>query len=377
MNKIFSVLLVLMLVATSFFVLFNSKNIFSDFKKDNVGFNKSVSDFSKIWYDSSSGFNKNGNGVLILAVTYDDNTFREIDDCTIVFHNDPFFFSVLFEDDAEPMNGYFYLKKSVVLNYFPDDIKQLANKNFNYKTIQYNGSDWFRISVPDFNREYTWKKYTEPVVGEKWYIWGSDESISLKTRAMSIEQKLDETGILLYFTHPTDTSGQVVYFNKDWLSSTYNISNPVFEWQDGNIWRSLDFSKEGDYYTISPEHFSTIGVHESASGTTVGEFPIYLYDTQYDGDFYVSVWGDGTYIYALCSYDGIRAYTFNENTTEEFWLKDTQLGWNIVMIDDVPYEFESTALAFEKVSEKHIIQDMQEGFYMDGIKYEKSQTLDN
>ena len=51
--------------------------------------------------------------------------------------------------------------------------------------------------------------------------------------------------------------------------------------------------------------------------------------------------------------------------------------WNVVTIDGVPYEFESTALAFEKVSEKHTIQDMQEGFYMDGIKYEKSQKLDN
>jgi len=51
--------------------------------------------------------------------------------------------------------------------------------------------------------------------------------------------------------------------------------------------------------------------------------------------------------------------------------------WNIVMIDGIPFEFESTILVFEKVSEEYTVQTMQEGFYVDGVEYEKSQELDN
>jgi hypothetical protein len=51
--------------------------------------------------------------------------------------------------------------------------------------------------------------------------------------------------------------------------------------------------------------------------------------------------------------------------------------WNIVMIDGVPYEFESQTLIFKDVSEAYTVQGMQEGFYVDGEKYEKSQELYN
>lgn len=51
--------------------------------------------------------------------------------------------------------------------------------------------------------------------------------------------------------------------------------------------------------------------------------------------------------------------------------------WNIVMMDGVPYEFESTTFVFKDVSETYTIQDIQEGFYMNGVKYEKSQKLNN
>jgi len=51
--------------------------------------------------------------------------------------------------------------------------------------------------------------------------------------------------------------------------------------------------------------------------------------------------------------------------------------WNIVMIDGVPHEFESTTFVFKDVSDTYTIQTMQEGFYVDGIEYEKSQKLDN
>ena len=51
--------------------------------------------------------------------------------------------------------------------------------------------------------------------------------------------------------------------------------------------------------------------------------------------------------------------------------------WNVVMIDSVPYEFESTTLVFKDVSDTYTIQDMQEGFYVDGERYERSQELYN
>ena len=51
--------------------------------------------------------------------------------------------------------------------------------------------------------------------------------------------------------------------------------------------------------------------------------------------------------------------------------------WNIVMIDDVPYEFESTSLVFKEVSKEYAVQDVQEGFFVDGIRFEKCQRLDD
>jgi len=50
--------------------------------------------------------------------------------------------------------------------------------------------------------------------------------------------------------------------------------------------------------------------------------------------------------------------------------------WNIVIIDGKPYEFESTTLHFMKVSDKYNIQTIQEGFYVNGIKYNKSQPME-
>ena len=87
MNKIFSVLLVLMLVATSFFVLFNSKNIFSDFKEDSVGWYGQATNFSIICYDGSLYNGSIPNDILetVLIFTYDDNSIREIDSGSINF----------------------------------------------------------------------------------------------------------------------------------------------------------------------------------------------------------------------------------------------------------------------------------------------------
>lgn len=51
--------------------------------------------------------------------------------------------------------------------------------------------------------------------------------------------------------------------------------------------------------------------------------------------------------------------------------------WNIVIINDKPWEFESTCLQFQKMSDKYIVDCIQEGFYVNGVKYEKCQPLDN
>ena len=51
--------------------------------------------------------------------------------------------------------------------------------------------------------------------------------------------------------------------------------------------------------------------------------------------------------------------------------------WNIVMVNGEPFEFESTSLTFKKVSQEYNIQHIQEGFYVNGVKYEKSQELEN
>ena len=103
---------------------------------------KEVYDFDKIWYHPTNGFNKNGQGNLILAVTYTNNTPRNLDYASITYNDDPFYLSIYFSDElniirddegniiySEPEDGYLYLKKSVVDNHFPNNIKQFASKN--------------------------------------------------------------------------------------------------------------------------------------------------------------------------------------------------------------------------------------------------------
>ena len=51
--------------------------------------------------------------------------------------------------------------------------------------------------------------------------------------------------------------------------------------------------------------------------------------------------------------------------------------WNIVIIDGKYYEFESTTLEFKDVSSEYNIHMIQEGFYVNSIKYNKCQPLDN
>jgi len=239
-------------------------------------FEREVYDFDKVWYHPEIGFNKNGDGVLVLAVTYANYSFRTIDYAHFTFTSDPFFLSIEFQDELEiirdpdtgeiiyqePSDGYLFLSKPVVDDFFPDSIKRFASKNLKYSVIFYSGQYWYRIHVPDFNRVYEWKEYIKPDKDEKWFTWGSSQSIEFGTRAMFIELIFDDEGKLIFdFSHASDNSSQIVIINKSYLNSK-GISNPYFEWE----YKSLSFDENETHYFINPPHFSTIGIHEASSG---------------------------------------------------------------------------------------------------------------
>jgi len=243
-----------------------------------MAFQKDVSDFDRIWYDEGGiGFNKVGTGTLVFAVTYtnatqDNPNFRMIDYCNITFESNPFYFRIFFSEELEtdlegipiePVDGYAYLRKSFVQDYMPDDLKSLASKNLQYSTISFQGVDWFRIYIPNFNREYIWKQYDASDTG-KWFTWGSWDTIRFKSRAMKIEINDDANGMKLDITHDIINDGQMVSFNKTWLSNK-GIINPYFE-----NWKPLIFHENNTHYWIEPEHFSFIDVHEAVTGIKDG-----------------------------------------------------------------------------------------------------------
>ena len=51
--------------------------------------------------------------------------------------------------------------------------------------------------------------------------------------------------------------------------------------------------------------------------------------------------------------------------------------WTLIKINNKFYEFDSTCLTFVPMSKKYMVDDVQQGFYVDGVKYEKCQKLDN
>ncbi len=316
-----------------------------------TAFDATVTDFNRIWYQSSSGFNKVGDGTLVLALTYTNNSLRTIDECSITFQQDPFYFSITFQDtlkrdtegnSIEPKDGYFYLRKD-----FPKDARMLASKNLPYTTITYNGDIWYRLHVPSFNQQYEWGTYTDPEIGESWYTWGNKETIRFQQRAMFI-QKIKETMGTLEFdiTHSTDTSGQQISINKEYLKNK-GITHPVFEL---NKKRSLSYTMNETHYLIHPPHFSYLSLHQASSGTVNGSIPLQLQtsldgengirdiwanesyvvatqqeegmrlyqntvgsltllDTQDDGGYYTSVYGNNTTVFTACGFDGLRAYS--------------------------------------------------------------------
>jgi len=282
--------------------------LFSLYVPPTSAFDREVFDFDRIYYYDGD-FHKTGDpSQLILAVTYtnatvDDPNFREIDYCQITFYQDPFYFRIYFEDEIsvdpegnpnEPADGYVYLKKSIVDNYLPDSIKELASKSFSYSTITFQGVQWYRVYCPDFNREYVWKRFTEPSLDETWFTWGSNESIKFNSRAMNIKQtkKVFNSNIEFEITHDSNTDGQEVYVNKTWLQEQ-GITDPQFVLGNKKPWDPIMFHETDDYYILYPQHFSAIGIYQSATGTTVGGFcevddDFYAMALHYDKDYFLN-----------------------------------------------------------------------------------------
>lgn len=272
-------------------------------------FSREVFDFDKIWYHPTIGFNKNGDGQLIMAVTYTNNSFRLIDYASFTYRDDPFYLRIAFSDELtvirdpdgniiyeEPKDGYIYLKKDVVDNHMPEDIKKLASKGFTYKTITYDGDLWYRISVPNFNRAYEWKEYVEPIADGSWHTWGSDKSIQFETKPMFIELLSESTGSLLFdFNRPGDNSGQQIIINGTYLRSK-GIFNPVFEWMGTRL--SYTTTNETTYYwNETVPHYipgywgNGIWINETWDNET---YSLY-YPAHWRGDIWVpEYWENGT-----------------------------------------------------------------------------------
>jgi len=98
-------------------------------------------------------------------------------------------------------------------------------------------------------------------------------------------------------------------------------------------------------------------------------------------------WEDNPYVRGKhdCSDMSLEVETFFETKTGyDCYLvygynKKTNVGhmWNIVLINNHWYEFESTCLSFQKSSDDYIILDIQNGFFINGVKYEKCQPYKN
>ena len=245
-----------------------------------------IYDFYQIWFKDGNFYKHNpGGGTLIMAVSYTNITpenlaWREIDHCIIDydFSDGNFYLSITFEDELiiyrdsegniiwqEPSDGYIFLSKSAVDARLGDKIRQFASRHINFSTITFQGTQYYRVYVPNFNREYAWGKFTEPD-DDKWYTWGSEDSILFYTKAMFIKEKYQTEGHIEFdISHMTDNSGQKVAINKTYLASK-GITTPLFEWGEKKAYKLLGYDENETHYIIHPEHFSTIGIHEAASG---------------------------------------------------------------------------------------------------------------
>ena len=296
------VILIIFLMLT---LSFSSIPVHAD--KEDIGKedSKSVSDFHQIWYKDSS-FSKadTGDGNLLLATSYTNITssnlaWRDVDKATLEYNfGDDFYLKLGLEDEIEeivdaegnivyrePSDGYVFLKKEVVDSHLGSRVKSFASKNFNFSTISFQGTQYYRVYIPSFNQEYCWKVFDEPDT-DAWYTWGSSSSLNFTKRAMFIKLLNRKYGDSLVFDchHPVTDAGQGIYFNKSYLNSQ-GIFNPIFEygWPRQPLFY-VEKTVDGNvFYVVSPPHFSTIEIHEATSGSPTGGVFWGYEDTDDDG----------------------------------------------------------------------------------------------
>ena len=207
-------------------------------------FNILVENFDTIWYDGIDAFTQTKtqpDNVEFIKASYMNGSARNIDYCIINLEKDPFYFSIAvydrFTDDEgfpiDDADGYIYLNKTEIDNYFENFEKNLATKDIYYRTIEYQEKTWYRIYIEEFNpsaHEYYIKEYKKPELQEAWFTWGSNKSIKLDERPMFITQtEKTDNGMIIKFSHPTTNHGQKVSFSKEYLNGI-GITKPVFEW---------------------------------------------------------------------------------------------------------------------------------------------------
>ena len=339
MKKILAILLVLMLVVTpTFFVIFKTTDIFSDDKTKTTFDGEVCLDAITTLYTDGDLFKGTGTAseefVVFKYVTDDgQNESRNVDSCCAEVESAPYRLKLTFTDELsrdpytgiidENEGGYLFIDKSKMDENLSGN--ELAVKDLTYTVV----GGLYKIEIPSFNAEYELGEYvteTGPTTGESWYTWGDSSYVRCSVKAMEIEVTTLTTGTIeIDFTHPTDTGGQTISFFKEWVNNY--INNPFFE-LDG---KPLKFTSNSTHYNVSPPHFSTIGIHESATGETEGTIyngsgmSLDLLLEQDDGYGWCNFYDyENKYLYVGDdSGETLRAYTW-DSATETLSLKNTE-----------------------------------------------------
>jgi len=161
--------------------------------------------------------------------------------------------------------------------------------------------------------------------GEKWFSFGSNETVRLLERPMLVSlqtvpgdvelrtqfydannasssseilQRIDELRILF---ESSNSSGQQVAFNRYWLQ-TYGIENPRFLLESGEL---LDFEYNGQGFVVGVPHFSVIVIREDMQSSADG-FSLYL-------------GGGSSYLYyGICARDEVKAFSLTKSIHEGY-----------------------------------------------------------
>ncbi|RLG13818.1 MAG: hypothetical protein DRN66_03495, partial [Candidatus Nanohalarchaeota archaeon] len=173
-------------------------------------------------------------------------------------------------------NNTIYLNKKA-LKILLGNIENIAIMDHYFTTVNDTEGEMLKIEIKAQKHDKIMiTSFKEPVLHKKLYTKGSKKSIFLETRAMFIELvKKEKKSLVISFDHPVDHSGQTVIINKAWLRQQ-GIEHPYFEWGEKKPWKPISYTENETCYFIKPKHFSTIGIHEAASGTTTGsleQFP--------------------------------------------------------------------------------------------------------